>query len=227
MSKARYIIVLNQPFSSMQLTNTRKCDEIDKEVFRIYDAVNIYESMGDYSDMKPVVNDPRITFKQLEQEIKEVDSESMKHLAKDQFIAKLQRKKRHLDENQTRNFETKAGLNPDDFIKHIETKYNFDINIGDTISILKHVSGINTLSDYGFSAGDLDNNNAVDIADVVSILKHVSGIDTLGESYGFIDNSGQAVNSLSDNGTIQDLYIVAKGDIDESGGWNAAYSELV
>jgi type I restriction enzyme, R subunit len=100
---------------------TRKCDEIDKEVFRIYDAVNIYESMGDYSDMKPVVNDPRITFEQLERELKEVDSESMKQLAKEQFIAKLQRKKRHLDENQIQNFETKAGLNPDDFIKHISS----------------------------------------------------------------------------------------------------------
>jgi len=100
---------------------TRKCDEIDKAVFRVYDAVDIYSNMQEYSDMKPIVNDPKITFGQLEKEIREVDSDSMKQLAKDQFIAKLQSKKRHLDENQTWKFESKSGMNPDDFIKHISS----------------------------------------------------------------------------------------------------------
>ena len=56
---------------------TRKCDEINKEVFRIFDAVDIYKTMQDYSDMKPVVNNPNISFKKLEKEItslKETDA---------------------------------------------------------------------------------------------------------------------------------------------------------
>lgn len=95
---------------------TRKCDEIGKEVFRIYDAVGIYANMEKHTDMKPVVNNPQITFTQLENEIRNVESDSMKQLAKDQFLAKLQRKKRHLTENQKNRFEAKAGMSPENFI---------------------------------------------------------------------------------------------------------------
>ncbi len=97
---------------------TRKCDAIGKQVFRVYDAVDIYSNMQEYSDMKPVVNDPKITFTQLEKEMREAGRDSMKQLAKEQFIAKLQQKKRHLDEKQRSRFETQAGMRLDEFIEH-------------------------------------------------------------------------------------------------------------
>jgi type I restriction enzyme R subunit len=40
---------------------TRLCPEIDKEVFRIFDAVQLYEAMQDYTEMKPVVTNPTIS----------------------------------------------------------------------------------------------------------------------------------------------------------------------
>lgn len=44
---------------------TRRCDEIGKTVFKIYDPVDIYASLQDVSTMKPLVKDPHITLEQL------------------------------------------------------------------------------------------------------------------------------------------------------------------
>lgn len=44
---------------------TRRCDEIGKTVFRIYDPVDIYAALSDVNTMKPLVKDPNITLEQL------------------------------------------------------------------------------------------------------------------------------------------------------------------
>lgn len=48
---------------------TRRCDEIGKTVFRIYDPVDIYAALSDVNTMKPLVKDPNITLEQLFDEI--------------------------------------------------------------------------------------------------------------------------------------------------------------
>ena len=48
---------------------TRRCDEIGKTVFRIYDPVDIYAALQDVSTMKPLVKDPAITLEQLVDEL--------------------------------------------------------------------------------------------------------------------------------------------------------------
>lgn len=48
---------------------TRRCDEIGKTVFRIYDPVDIYAALSDVNTMKPLVKDPNITLEQLVAEI--------------------------------------------------------------------------------------------------------------------------------------------------------------
>lgn len=48
---------------------TRRCDEIGKTVFRIYDPVDIYASLAEVNTMKPLVKDPNITLEQLVEEI--------------------------------------------------------------------------------------------------------------------------------------------------------------
>jgi type I restriction enzyme R subunit len=48
---------------------TRRCDEIGKTVFKIYDPVDIYASLEEVSTMKPLVKDPNITLDQLVQEL--------------------------------------------------------------------------------------------------------------------------------------------------------------
>ncbi|MFZ3003178.1 MAG: type I restriction-modification system endonuclease [Undibacterium umbellatum] len=48
---------------------TRRCDEIGKTVFKIYDPVDIYAALQDVSTMKPLVKDPNVTLEQLVEEL--------------------------------------------------------------------------------------------------------------------------------------------------------------
>jgi type I restriction enzyme R subunit len=48
---------------------TRRCDDIGKTVFKIYDPVDIYATLQDVSTMKPLIKDPNVTIEQLVQEL--------------------------------------------------------------------------------------------------------------------------------------------------------------
>ncbi|BCV39096.1 type I restriction-modification system endonuclease [Shewanella algae] len=48
---------------------TRRCDEIGKTVFRIYDPVDIYAALSDVNTMKPLGKDPNVTIEQLVDEL--------------------------------------------------------------------------------------------------------------------------------------------------------------
>ncbi len=98
---------------------TRRCDEIGKEIFRIYDAVGIYSALQDVCAMKPVVVNPKITFAELGTELLSNQNPQHLGLSRDQFIAKLSRKKQHLTEEQVAKFETIAGQTPKEFIKEL------------------------------------------------------------------------------------------------------------
>lgn len=55
---------------------TRRCDEIGKTVFKIYDPVDIYAALEDVSTMKPLVKDPNVTLDQLVQELTDPASQT-------------------------------------------------------------------------------------------------------------------------------------------------------
>ena len=75
---------------------TRRCDEIGKEVFRIFDAVDLYASLQNLTEMKPVASNPSLTFEQLFDELATVDREDQQEIVRDQILAKLNRKLRRL-----------------------------------------------------------------------------------------------------------------------------------
>lgn len=114
-------------FDQMLGRATRLCDEIGKETFRIFDAVRICEALQGLTAMQPVVIDPAISFTQLARELVQVSSDEERALVRDQFIAKLQRKKRHLSEANARDFETRAGMPPDAFIRKLRAMPLADI----------------------------------------------------------------------------------------------------
>lgn len=108
-------------FDQMLGRATRLCDDIGKETFRIFDAVRLFEGLGKMTAMQPVVVNPNISFRQLIHEMTTIRGEDKKQLVLDQFVAKLQRKKRHLDEAASRDFEAAAGTNPDGLIKKLRS----------------------------------------------------------------------------------------------------------
>jgi type I restriction enzyme R subunit len=108
-------------FDQMLGRATRLCEEVCKEAFRVFDAVKIYEALQNVTAMQPVVVNPGISFTQLSRELGELKTEDERSLVRDQFIAKLQRKKRHLSDSQAQDFETRAGMPPDAFIQKLRT----------------------------------------------------------------------------------------------------------
>ncbi|MDI1322270.1 MAG: type I restriction-modification system endonuclease [Algoriphagus sp.] len=100
---------------------TRRCDEIGKEIFQIYDAVRIYETLEEFTQMKPVVANPKASFRQLVDELNHIEKEDRVKRQIEQIIAKIQRKKRYLNENKEEQFRYNAkGEDPDSLIEHLK-----------------------------------------------------------------------------------------------------------
>jgi type I restriction enzyme R subunit len=53
---------------------TRRCDEIGKTVFKIYDPVDLYASLQQVNTMQPLVKDPKVTIEQLFDELNNPES---------------------------------------------------------------------------------------------------------------------------------------------------------
>jgi type I restriction enzyme, R subunit len=97
-------------FEQMLGRATRLCEEIEKESFRIFDAVRIYEALEDFTNMKPVVANPTISFEDLSKEINHFknDEERLKQQV-EQIVAKLQRKKHKIADQVVDRFRFNAG----------------------------------------------------------------------------------------------------------------------
>lgn len=108
-------------FDQMLGRATRLCDFDGeaKDSFRVFDAVRIFEAIGDMTEMRPVVVNPKISFRQLESEIAQASSDEARELLREQFLAKLQVKRRYLKGQTAEDFETRAGMSPDAFIRRL------------------------------------------------------------------------------------------------------------
>jgi type I restriction enzyme R subunit len=95
---------------------TRLCPEIDKAVFRIFDAVDLYSALEEYTDMLPVAPAPNIGFGQLVRELSEVKEEGHRQTVLEQLIAKLQRKRRTLKGEALFRFEGIASMSPQELV---------------------------------------------------------------------------------------------------------------
>ncbi|MFB9221646.1 type I restriction-modification system endonuclease [Paracoccus cavernae] len=88
---------------------TRLCDEIGKEVFRIFDAVDLYATLQDLTQMKPVASNPKLTFEQLFDELATVTEDDQRELVRDQALAKLHRRLRKLPSKVAQAVEDLTG----------------------------------------------------------------------------------------------------------------------
>ncbi|MCF1752346.1 type I restriction-modification system endonuclease [Mariniradius sediminis] len=102
---------------------TRRCDEIGKEVFQIYDAVKIYETLEDFTQMKPVVANPNASFQQLIDELDQIEKEDRLKRQIEQVIAKIQRKRKYLKEDKEERFRYNTrGQNPEELIQFLKSE---------------------------------------------------------------------------------------------------------
>lgn len=88
---------------------TRRCDEIGKEVFIIYDCVGVTEIMAKEQVMKPVAPKTSKTFSNLLQEISIIEDEYAKEVKLDRVLAKMQRKLSSFNAEQKEQFAALSG----------------------------------------------------------------------------------------------------------------------
>jgi type I restriction enzyme R subunit len=88
---------------------TRQCPEIGKEVFRIFDAVDLYPHLQNLTDMKPVVVNPSISFEQLVRELTEATDDQHRDTIREQLAVKLRRRLKKLPDEARQRFEAVAG----------------------------------------------------------------------------------------------------------------------
>lgn len=101
---------------------TRLCPDLfapgeEKQRFRIFDAVSLYEALEDVSQMKPVVTRPNISIEQLIDELWTAKDDDFRSQVKDQLLAKLQRKR--LSDSQREQLEAATGLDRRGLIAHV------------------------------------------------------------------------------------------------------------
>lgn len=120
---------------------TRLCDEINKNHFEIFDCVRLYEALQDMTNMKPVAASKGSSFKILKETLERADSEEEKEATVKKVIAKLQRKKKLIDENEKLIFKSLCNdKTPEEFIKELKST--------DTDSAVKQIISNNALIEY-------------------------------------------------------------------------------
>ena len=100
---------------------TRRCDDIGKETFRIFDAVRMYEALEDLTNMKPVLPNPTMTFGGLVEEVAHITTDDRLTKQVEQLVAKLQRKKKKITGHDADKFSyTSGGQDPEAFINMLK-----------------------------------------------------------------------------------------------------------
>lgn len=88
---------------------TRRCDEIGKDYFRIFDAVDIYANLQDVTDMRPVVVDPDLTFGTLVGDIQRATTDEDRTFVRDQIVVKLRQRIKYISPGRRDALELVVG----------------------------------------------------------------------------------------------------------------------
>ncbi|MBN8969348.1 MAG: type I restriction-modification system endonuclease [Rhizobiales bacterium] len=88
---------------------TRRCDEIGKDYFRIFDAVDIYTNLQEVTDMRPVVVDPALSFATLVSDLERATTDDDRSFVRDQIVVKLRQRVRHIDDSYRETLEQALG----------------------------------------------------------------------------------------------------------------------
>ena len=101
---------------------TRRCDEIGKETFRIFDAVDLYRNLQNFTQMKPVVVNPNITLEQLLSELGQVETEEQRETVRDQLLVQLRRRLNRLSDQARAQYQAESGETPEATLQRFATE---------------------------------------------------------------------------------------------------------
>jgi type I restriction enzyme R subunit len=97
---------------------TRPCEEIGKQRFRIFDAVDLYRQFAPISSMKPIAVNPSVTIKQLFEQIQRLPDEFHRDLVYQQIIVKLRSRIKELEAETIEKYAAESGELPEETLSH-------------------------------------------------------------------------------------------------------------
>jgi type I restriction enzyme R subunit len=162
---------------------TRQCPEIGKEVFRIFDAVDLYPHLQNLTDMKPVVVNPSIGFEQLVKELIAADEDAHRESIRQQLAVKLRRRLKKLPKEARERFEALAGEPPEDTLKRLLRD--------DPATLSKWLSGRSAIGPI------LDWKSDDETPRFVPISPHADQVVAVTRGYGTADKPEDFLNSFS------------------------------
>ncbi|WP_183311241.1 type I restriction-modification system endonuclease [Devosia subaequoris] len=162
---------------------TRKCDEIGKEVFRIFDAVDLYPHLQNLTDMKPVVVNPLISFEQLVGEMIGATDDAQRETIRDQIAVKLRRRLKKLPDDARQRFEAVAGEPPEAMLERLLSG-----NAPDLATWLKDRAAIGAILDW---QAEGDNPRYIPIS------RHADEVVAVTRGYGDADKPEDFLDSFS------------------------------
>jgi type I restriction enzyme, R subunit len=98
---------------------TRQCPEINKETFRIFDAVDLYSHLQNLTEMKPVVVNLDISLEQLFQEFATLKDEAHLTAVREQILVKMRRRIKRMHDQARAMYQTETGETPEDTLKRL------------------------------------------------------------------------------------------------------------
>lgn len=175
-------------FEQMLGRATRLCPKIHKTHFEIYDPVGVYDSLESVNTMKPVVVNPTTSFTQLLDGLETVETEEVVQAQINQIIAKLQRKKRQMDERTMEQFiSMTGGMDPTQFIVEIEKKKPTEAK--------KHLLTYRKMFEY-IQETKANGNRAVVISEEKDVLiGHTRGYGSSDKPEDYLDTFSEYVNT--------------------------------
>jgi type I restriction enzyme R subunit len=88
-----------------------------KEVFQIFDAVDLYAALADRTDMKPVVVDPSLRFEDLVKDLAKLKDAGHIDQVLGELVTKLARKVKRLDPRVAERLSDELGQSPEDLVR--------------------------------------------------------------------------------------------------------------
>ncbi|WAX97310.1 type I restriction-modification system endonuclease [Aminobacter sp. NyZ550] len=162
---------------------TRRCDEIGKEVFRIFDAVDLYPHLQNLTDMKPVVVNPSIRFEQLVGEMIATTDDAQRETIREQIAVKLRRRLKKLPDEVRQRFEAVARETPEAMLQRLLTG-----NGPDLAAWLKDHAGIGPILDWQADG---------DIPRYIPISHHADQVVAVTRGYGDAEKPEDFLDSFS------------------------------
>ena len=163
---------------------TRQCPEIEKETFRIFDAVDLYPHLQTLTAMKPVVVNPAFSIEQLFDEFARVSEEKDREDIRDQILVKLRRKLRRLPDQARQQYEWSAGETPEATLQRFQNEPTIDV-----AAWLKSRSGIGRMLDWSSDGGG---------PAYVPISNHPDQIVSVAHGYGHGEKPEDFLDSFTD-----------------------------